>query len=219
MISKSVKNFVYHLRKHYIVTSVALIITICFISALIYEDTTRAPSELNIPYAFAPVNDHNSGYDTFGFNGTTYPVKFNETGTGFAAVFEMMQGPPATLTSAGFNILAFGISIVCKTVSSPYSNVTFYVSGASLTIGNYTTGNYAMQETVKGGIFFIFQPEPFGNYDPITCVDKVGMNYTAQYSVTIVPILHFSFIHYELKSFTLNYETTYPWYHINAIPF
>ena len=211
MTKQSNKFFLFFHKRIFALIVIAAVIII-FVSTSYYEYASE-PQAPEIPAGiFVPVNYQENGWFTVGFNGTTYPAYFNESGKSYAAMFELMLGPPYLVTSGILYIQAGGISIINKTAGSPYTNVSFYISAARLTIGNYSTNNYDT-ETANGHIFINFHEE---GYDDIGSIDKPGTNYTGQFSITITPVLFFSFYHIQEKPFTMVYKPEHLWYRISS---
>lgn len=150
----------------------------------------------------------------FGINTniTTFPTEFNVSSPNYSTVLEMLQAPPASVIAPGLSIEnSLAVSHLNISVKSPYTAVTFYVQGAMLTIGNYSTQTYHFFYNGHGtawGITFVIDGNTIGNYD------ATGQNYTATYNVTVVPVLHIGLFHFKQNPIVLSLTTEYLWFHI-----
>ena len=198
------------LRKHHRATVTVLVIVMIVLPVIFYEVLTTPPSQ--IPQGRIP----SINLKSLGYNKTIYPLELNKSGNGFKVTFELRSGGPAMIPPGYDTLVYFGISIINRTVSSPYSAVGFYIKSANFSIGNYTMSSYATSYTNSGQnstLWLQFTVTPgIVQYDP------EGYNYTGSYRVTIVPVLYFGIFHFVQSPLTINSATPYPWYYIEKSP-
>ncbi len=205
---KSISKKPDFLKRHKIVITTFTVAMIVFLSFVLYDTITTPPSQVPV-YSMNPLNL--GGYG-FTYNGTTYPHKMNESRSSFAVTFELMHGIPLVLLPGYIEHDGVVISILSDRVISPYSDVTFFVSSANLTIGNYTSNTYELSSSNSNS------PLTIGFTIDGTSIlqhDHPNLSYTGKFVVTLIPVLHYGMFYFIQNEITLNYTTQHPWIFID----
>ncbi len=192
-----------------VITSIAVVI-IFFLFFVLYDAATTPPSQVSV-YKMKPTN---LGGPSFIYNGTSYPYIVNVTGSSFTATFEAMHAIQIFLEPGQCGSDGFEISLLSDKAINPYSNVTFFVSSANLTIGNYTTDLYHFScggTKYPLGIVFAI------NGTHIIQYDQPNLSYHGKFSVTLTPVLHYGVFYFIQNEITINYTTQHPWIYIDEV--
>jgi hypothetical protein len=198
------------LRKHAIRTKVlvAAVVAAITVSMVISYEVLSVPRD-QIPRGNIPSINFTS---FLGYYNITYPTEFNESGNGFKVTFELRTGGPAIIYPSMGDHVYFGITYLTKSYSSPYTGVAFYVSHASLSIGNYTMTAFKVSYVAsRSGTEMWLQ---FTVQESILGYDSAGHNYGYSFCISVLPVMFSGLFHTNRNAIVMEVGTGLPWYHV-----
>ncbi|MGP6207460.1 hypothetical protein ACNF42_05470 [Cuniculiplasma sp. SKW3] len=190
----------------------AILISLLFFTSMIGYEIITTPSSAPVPYGVMPRSITTSSLE--GKNNITYETHvIIQSGNDYSVTFDLSSNAPNFIyTPEGSTCLGIILSYTNETFSSPYTNLSFYVIKASITVGKFklTSYNSCVPEGKINKYLYLNFPVP----QNITQVDPPDHFYNESYCVCVTPVFFFELFHFNGKRIKMKEKDLPDWIYI-----